>query len=81
MENGQSYDDPSSEDALYLLNEDIAAVKCLWVIVEKVSDRRGGCTRRCSALRTGRSRWSVAAALRTRMRSLPRCRSGKRISC
>jgi len=37
MENGESYDDPS-EDALFLLFEDMAAGDARWVVIEKISD-------------------------------------------
>jgi hypothetical protein len=37
LENGDTYDDPS-EDALFMILEDLAAGDALWVIVEKISD-------------------------------------------
>ncbi|GAA5028480.1 hypothetical protein GCM10023258_24020 [Terrabacter aeriphilus] len=40
MENGDTYDDPS-EDVLLLLLEDVAAGDGTWVIVEKVVDASG----------------------------------------
>lgn len=40
MENGDTYDDPS-EDVLLLLLEDLAAGEGSWLIVEKVADASG----------------------------------------
>ena len=40
MENGDTYDDPS-EDVLLLLLEDLAAGDGSWLIVEKVADASG----------------------------------------
>lgn len=40
MENGDTYDDPS-EDVLLLLLEDLAAGDGSWIIVEKVADASG----------------------------------------
>jgi hypothetical protein len=40
MENGDTYDNPS-EDVLLLLLEDLAAGEGSWVIIEKVADASG----------------------------------------
>ncbi len=80
MENGDTYDDPS-EDVLLLLLEDLAAGDGSWVIVEKVVDASGQTYAQALRLSDGSFRSSVGAEAQTRTRSLPRSLYETRTRC